>query len=102
MIIDHHLLRDLGWKALLKDHGILSEKNTLASLLGLPPLCLENKRSQLYDQTPLDSSFHSRFQLHDISILQRIERVTKTLPHRPKMDNLLKEVFKSSKINNMS
>lgn len=57
---------------------------------------------QLYDQTPLDSSFHSRFQLHDISILKRIERVTKILPYRLKMDKLLKEVFKSSKTNNMS
>lgn len=102
VIIDHHLLRDLEWETILKDHGIVSEKITLASLLGLPPFCLESKRSQLYNRTPLDSSFHSRFQSHDISILQNVKSVAKTLPHKSKIDTLLKEVLRSSKTNTKS
>lgn len=94
VIIDHHFLRDIEWKTLLKDYGIKSEKITLASLLELPPMCFESKRSQLYNQKPMDSLFHSRFQSHDITILQMVKKVAKTLPHYLKLDRLIKEVHK--------
>ncbi len=97
VIIDHHLLRDLEWKTILKDHSISREKITLASLLDVPPFCLESKRSLLYNQTPLDSLFHSRFQSYDKEIINKIRRVAKALPHKLKMDNLFKEVFERSK-----
>ncbi|MFX0212037.1 MAG: hypothetical protein ACFFDT_39040 [Candidatus Hodarchaeota archaeon] len=100
LIIDHHFLRDLEWKTLLKDHSISREKTTLASLLDIPPFCLESKRSLLYNQTPLDSFFHSRFQSHNEEILKKIIKVTKALPHNLKMDRLYKEVLERSKTYN--
>ncbi|MFX1285428.1 MAG: hypothetical protein ACFFB5_17420 [Promethearchaeota archaeon] len=96
MIIDHHLLRDPDWKTLLKDHSF-SREITLASLLDIPPFCLENKRSLLYNQAPLDSSFHSRFHSHDKEIVMKIRKVAKTLPHKPKIDSLYKEVLERRK-----
>ncbi len=92
IIVDHHLLRDLEWKTQLKEHGILYDNITLASLLGLPPICLESKRSLLHDQSPLDSSFHKRFRLHDTSILLKIKSLTKTFPHHSKLRKLFKKI----------
>ncbi|MFX0013625.1 MAG: hypothetical protein ACFFB2_10790 [Promethearchaeota archaeon] len=93
MILDHHLLRDLEWKTQLKDHGILGEIITLASLLELQPMCLESKRSQLYEQFPMNSFFHNRFQSHDPIISQQVEKVAKTLPVYRKMNQIHKEIL---------
>jgi len=89
VIIDHHLLRDLEWKKLLENHGIFNEKITLASLLELQPNCLEYKRSQLFKQTPLNSSFHQRFEANDISILKEINKVARASSLWSKLNSFL-------------
>ncbi|MFX0149394.1 MAG: hypothetical protein ACFFAJ_01305 [Candidatus Hodarchaeota archaeon] len=90
-IVDHHLLRDSKWKELCKNHGISNKKITLASLLGLLPNCLENKRSQLFKQAPLDSSFHRKFETDDISILEEINKVARTYPLWSKLNIILQD-----------
>lgn len=92
IIVDHHLLRDLEWKTQLKEHGILYDNITLSSLLGLPPVCLESKRSLLHDKTPINSSFHKRFRSYDTLILQKIKSVAKTLPHHSKLSKQFKKI----------
>jgi predicted metallo-beta-lactamase superfamily hydrolase len=90
-IIDHHLLRDSKWKELCENRGISSEKITLASLLGLSPTCLEYKRSQLFNQAPLDSSFHRKFEANDISVLEEINKTARTYPLWSKLSNILND-----------
>lgn len=96
VIIDHHLLRDSKWKILLENQGISSENITLSSLLGIQPLCLEYKRTQLYTQYPMDPSFHSRFLSHDLLLLEKIKELAKTLPHHSKFERAFKEVLRKS------
>ncbi|MFX0137192.1 MAG: hypothetical protein ACFFDN_26365, partial [Candidatus Hodarchaeota archaeon] len=91
VIIDHHLLRDSEWRNLCENHGIPNKNITLASLLDLLPICLENKRPRLYNQAPLDSSFHRRFETNDISILEEINKVSRTYPLWSKLNSILQD-----------
>ncbi len=84
VFIDHHFLRDFRWNRILENLAPCNEIKTLASLLKLQPLCLESKRIDLFNEIPLDASFHRKFLSNDRNICQQIKEKAIQLPQLQK------------------
>jgi predicted metallo-beta-lactamase superfamily hydrolase len=84
VILDHHFLRDIKWKQILGNLGLQNKIKTLASLLELQPLCLESKRTDLFNKIPLDPLFHQKFLSNDRNIFHQIKVKAMQLPHLQK------------------
>lgn len=81
LIIDHHFLRDIRWKTILRELNILNKIRTLAEVVGIAPICLESLRKELHENSPLPIGFHDKFVAGSPDILKEIKATSEKLPH---------------------
>ncbi|MFW9780238.1 MAG: MBL fold metallo-hydrolase [Candidatus Heimdallarchaeota archaeon] len=81
LILDHHFLRDIRWKTILKELGILNKIRTLAEVVGIAPMCLESLRKELHENFPLPIRYHDKFVSGSPDILKEIKVASEKLPH---------------------
>jgi predicted metallo-beta-lactamase superfamily hydrolase len=91
LIIDHHFLRDINWKSILTELGILNKIETLANLVNLPPMCLESLRKKLHEDNPLPLDYQNKFISGNPAILKEIQSLSKKLPQR-RLSHLIREL----------